>query len=586
MLIMKCRSRVSRRASWIGAGLACLALMAAPPAGAQSAARPGGAQSASQPAVLTFVDIPAPYTTVLLPFVVAGWALDPLSSSGSGVDSVQVWAFSVDGVPPAFLGNPVLGVSRPDVAAVYGAQFGTAGFQLLVQTPLTIGAYIVRIYAHQVSTNTWLPLVEVPVVATKTTLGDLNCAVQQVPQWNGTIWICTDPPTGARGATGAQGVTGSTGATGVQGLTGPTGATGSLGPTGTTGATGPVGAAGATGTPGATGATGAAGVIGPTGVTGPAGITGAAGATGATGTAGGIGPMGPTGSTGATGAIGAPATFRGDWSNATTFTAGDAVFLASTGSSYVSLQSSNINNQPDISPTFWALLAQQGSAGATGATGSAGATGNPGPAGATGLTGSAGSTGPIGPVGVTGPTGSAGATGPTGPVGATGLTGSAGTNGTNGSNGPIGPTGPTGATGPVSTTFYEFHAHFANAGFSPAFFSPELTISNNGAAVIAFSNSNEIVAPLTCTMSQLSVAGLVSSTGAGGVDAAILTVIKNGVVQTLSCLALVANVVGATGSCSDTAHTFSVTAGDTLSLRLTETNTGPTIFFGTLLRCK
>src|ERR1700682_3975299 len=100
MLNVTCCRLLSRRASWIGAGLACLVLVLARPAGAQSATRPAGAQSAAQPAVLTFVDVPAPYSTVLVPFVVAGWALDPLSSSGSGVDDVQVWAFSVDGVAP------------------------------------------------------------------------------------------------------------------------------------------------------------------------------------------------------------------------------------------------------------------------------------------------------------------------------------------------------------------------------------------------------------------------------------------------------------------------------------------------------
>jgi hypothetical protein len=66
--------------------------------------------------------------------------------------------------------------------------------------------------------------------------------------------------------------------------------------------------------------------------------------------------------------------------------------VAYNGSSYIAIQAGT-NHQPDISSSYWTLLAQVGTTGATGATGA------------------------------------------TGPTGATGATGAAGTNGTNGTNG-------------------------------------------------------------------------------------------------------------------------------------------------------
>jgi Collagen triple helix repeat (20 copies) len=93
------------------------------------------------------------------------------------------------------------------------------------------------------------------------------------------------------------------------------------------------------------------------------------------------------------------------------------------GSSYVSLVSSNVGQQPDTTSLAWSLIAQVGTAGAVGPQG---------PIGLTGATGATGATGPQGPIGLTGPQG------PQGPIGLTGATGAAGPQGihrTNGSNG-------------------------------------------------------------------------------------------------------------------------------------------------------
>jgi hypothetical protein len=124
---------------------------------------------------------------------------------------------------------------------------------------------------------------------------------------------------------------------------------------------------------------------GQSGAQGPAGPTGPAGPVGATGVAGPTGPAGP------------PVSFLGEWSADSGYNGGDAVFLSSTGSSYVSLLAGNTNHPPDSSPTFWGLLAQRGATGPAGPIGPTGPTGPTGPAGPQGPTGATGATGPPGP---------------------------------------------------------------------------------------------------------------------------------------------------------------------------------------------
>lgn len=213
------------------------------------------------------------------------------------------------------------------------------------------------------------------------------------------------------------------------------------------------------------------GPIGPTGATGPTGadsqVTGPTGETGPTGPAG-----GPTGPTGPTGAIGID--WQGDWDSGTTYTVNQVV--AYQGASFIALQETT-GDFPEVSPAFWAIVADNGATGPTGPTGATGATGADSTVeGPTGPTGPTGATGPE----VTGPTGEAGPTGPTGADGTSvTILGSYATEGDlntaqptgspgdaylvsgdlyvwNGSAwenvGTIqGPTGPTGATGPIVT---------------------------------------------------------------------------------------------------------------------------------------
>ena len=109
----------------------------------------------------------------------------------------------------------------------------------------------------------------------------------------------------------------------------------------------------------------AQGPAGPTGAAGPAGAPGVAGATGA------VGPAGPQGP---------PASFQGTWLVGTSYGVGSVAGFG--GSSYVAL-TANVGREPDVSPTFWAVLAQAGVPGTPGATGPQGPAGAPGTVGVT-----------------------------------------------------------------------------------------------------------------------------------------------------------------------------------------------------------
>src|SRR5207248_3260193 len=101
------------------------------------------------------------------------------------------------------------------------------------------------------------------------------------------------------------------------------------------------------------------GLFAAAGSPGAAGAVGPEGATGTTGPSGPVGPPGPTGATGATGPQGpAVANYTGSYAASTNYAIHDAVSWQ--GSTWVSLQSSNLGNTPDESPYWWGLLAAQG----------------------------------------------------------------------------------------------------------------------------------------------------------------------------------------------------------------------------------
>ena len=221
----------------------------------------------------------------------------------------------------------------------------------------------------------------------------LNGNAGNAPDVSPSAWAMFAAP-GGTGATGATGV-GVAGAAGAPGLAGATGAAGAQGATGSTGATGvtflgayspstgyAVGNAVSFGgssylslvsnnhgqepdvSPAYWGLLAAQGAAGPSGATGPAGSTGSTGANGAAGAAGAIGS---TGATGAQGAVGM--NFRSAWNASTHYATNDAVTFA--GSTYLAL-SGNTNQEPDVYPQVWALIAEAGGVGPAGVAGANG----------------------------------------------------------------------------------------------------------------------------------------------------------------------------------------------------------------------
>jgi hypothetical protein len=99
------------------------------------------------------IDTPANGAIVHGPFLLAGWAFDEHPST-AGLDAIHVWAFPVAGGVPTFGGVATLGVARPDVAALYGAQSANAGFYVAV-AGLAPGVYDVVIFGHSAVSGTF-----------------------------------------------------------------------------------------------------------------------------------------------------------------------------------------------------------------------------------------------------------------------------------------------------------------------------------------------------------------------------------------------------------------------------------------------
>jgi uncharacterized protein (DUF2141 family) len=92
------------------------------------------------------LDAPAEGENVGPSFTVAGWASDLGAASGSGVDTVHVWAYPDTG-PAIFLGAAQYGMERPDVAQYIGESARYSAFSLAV-TGLAPGTYRLVVFAH------------------------------------------------------------------------------------------------------------------------------------------------------------------------------------------------------------------------------------------------------------------------------------------------------------------------------------------------------------------------------------------------------------------------------------------------------
>jgi hypothetical protein len=102
----------------------------------------------------SIVQVDAPVAgSVTTSFSIAGWAVDLAASSGTGIGAVHIWAFPVGGGTPRFVGAVAPTQSRPDVGAVFGAQFTPAGYQLTGSLPA--GLYDLAVYAQSTVTGTF-----------------------------------------------------------------------------------------------------------------------------------------------------------------------------------------------------------------------------------------------------------------------------------------------------------------------------------------------------------------------------------------------------------------------------------------------
>jgi glucose/arabinose dehydrogenase len=99
------------------------------------------------------IDMPASETRVTQPFLIAGWALDAMAPD-RGIETLHVWAFPVFGGNPRFVGVANYGRSRPDVAASFGSQFGSAGFDITVKG-LAPGDWWIVVYGLVSTTGTF-----------------------------------------------------------------------------------------------------------------------------------------------------------------------------------------------------------------------------------------------------------------------------------------------------------------------------------------------------------------------------------------------------------------------------------------------
>ncbi len=102
------------------------------------------------------IDTPRAQQDVGQPFLLAGWAADLDAATGTGIDTLHVWAYPATGGAPVFLGTPALGGARPDVAAVHGDQFRDRASRSRVQG-LTPGTYDLAVFPWSNVTGAFAP---------------------------------------------------------------------------------------------------------------------------------------------------------------------------------------------------------------------------------------------------------------------------------------------------------------------------------------------------------------------------------------------------------------------------------------------
>jgi hypothetical protein len=108
------------------------------------------------------IDTPRQQQDVPQPFLIGGWAADLSAGRGTGISSLHLWAYPLQGGAPIFLGAASYGSARPDVAAVHGDEFRESGFGLIV-SGLVHGNYDIAVFPWSIDVGNFLPATVVRV---------------------------------------------------------------------------------------------------------------------------------------------------------------------------------------------------------------------------------------------------------------------------------------------------------------------------------------------------------------------------------------------------------------------------------------
>ena len=92
--------------------------------------------STSPPATgaLLAVDTPTQNATIAGMLSVGGWSIDRRSTTGTGIDRVELWAYPSpgSGAAPLFLGNAPYGARRNDVGSLFGTRYALSAYNITV----------------------------------------------------------------------------------------------------------------------------------------------------------------------------------------------------------------------------------------------------------------------------------------------------------------------------------------------------------------------------------------------------------------------------------------------------------------------
>lgn len=101
------------------------------------------------------LNLPYNNSTVSRPFTVSGWALDASSPTGTGVDTLHIYAYPSGGGPAIFLGVATYGVPRGDVGTwLQSSRFTPTGFTFSA-SGLSPGNYLLAVFPHSSYTGTF-----------------------------------------------------------------------------------------------------------------------------------------------------------------------------------------------------------------------------------------------------------------------------------------------------------------------------------------------------------------------------------------------------------------------------------------------